>query len=420
MKSPKTAFLIALVFLFSLIGQFVPLLLTIGMSVAFMGFPLPYAIERQADNVGMGDGPYSTTSFSAIPAVIDVAFVVFVIGFIWLWHRERSFSRRATFMKELVGVAALGILGMAAVYYLWQDQLWNELEFGDDPCYARIESKASTYFIRDKFVCVLRDGNGSPVGVSYYGTLDGADAATFTDFGDGCGKDAEHVYCGAEVQSFLNAEKFHEIGKGYAADDRFVTYYGRLVPDADLVSFNVLPGNYFAKDARRVYRNGTAFEGADSASFTIISDDYELSKDKGRVYYADHVIASADPATFIHIGKRFARDKQHVYCSGEPLIELDVRSYEQVGTSDYLRDVDSLYYCGELVTGVEPSSFMVKPAVKEDRTGHVTSVWTDSCGTDGKVVVCDGKVRANENPVEFFYLTEEKKKAINEFQILWK
>jgi hypothetical protein len=264
----------------------------------------------------------------------------------------------------------------------------------NDPCYEVVEGKAPSYVIRQDRVCVL-DGS------STLKTLEGADAASFEEIGSGYARDKYRTYYNGRPTDRLNGGTLRSLGDGYVADDKYVSYYGNVLEGSDPSTFVNLPGHYYAKDSRRAYYNGREISGADAKTFNVFNESKEYAKDAFRVYNAYKVMEDADPATFRFLDERFSRDSQRMYCNGELLKDIHVETAKRVGTSDYVRDGDIMYYCGTRVSAeVNASAFRVMPAQKE--SGGALAVWKDDCGTDGKTVVCNGKIQHEEDPKTFF------------------
>ena len=313
-----------------------------------------------------------------------ILFPVYVLDFFAKERRYRMFS--------IVFVITFPILVFVSSSF-GRDIILSQ----KDPCYEVVEGKSPTYLVKNDRVCVQY--YESALGASFFKTLEGADVNTFREIGYQYAKDKDHVYRGVEIDNSFDPKSFHDIGAGYIADDQQVAYFTEKIPSADSTSFVVLGnGNYYAKDAYQVYYHGDVLQGADARTFQVLGRE-EYAKDAEQVYYADRVIEGADSSSFVRVDLRISHDSHHVFCNGEMMKNLDFQSYERIGTTDYFRDTDSLYYCEEEVEGVNVRKFRALPASHSYSDGSL-SVW-DGCGTDGKVVVCDGKNRSDD-PREFF------------------
>lgn len=286
-----------------------------------------------------------------------------------------------------------------------------------DPCYEVVEGKTGTYILKEGMVCVLR--STSAHGTSVFQTLDGADAASFEVVGYGYGKDANHVFSGSEIMSSLDPKSFHAIGSDYYADDTYVLSQRSVILDADPDSFVDLPGSYYAKDKYRVYYHETPLDGADAESFQAQESD-EYAWDKNHVYYAGRRIEGANPRTF-HFLKAssfydYSYDDDQVFAYDMWLKNLDIKTFERVGDSDYLKDADSLYYLDREIIGIDAKKFRIAPVYKEaEHENESPFLSKNGCGTDDKVVICHGEVVVGANPETYFQMTEEQKNRMNSF-----
>lgn len=273
-----------------------------------------------------------------------------------------------------------------------------------NPCYEIVEGKAPSYVIRGDNVCIVEGGTG--LSTSYLKPLEGADAKSFEDVGGGYAKDKNHVYKNGIIDGSLDPKTLRSIDHGYVTDDHQVSYgYSNVkIPGVDPKTFTILGnGNYYSKDAQRVYYTSGGWrilDGADVQTFKVLVPNEEYAKDQYHVYYAGRVLEDIDASSFNFIGERFSRDDNHILCNGVLLKELDAHLFQRIGKSDYLRDADTLYYCDMKVEGIDIQNFRVLPASKE--LGGAIGVWEDTCGTDMEVVVCDGRVQEGEDPSTFF------------------
>jgi DKNYY family len=149
----------------------------------------------------------------------------------------------------------------------------------------------------------------------------------------------------------------------------------------------------FGRDAQHVYYNGYVVEGADPASFILISERF--GKDKRHVFQKDFArtswpfghpdtvmvaVKNSDPDSFAVFGERgaWACDANQVYLWGEPKKKLDPVTFEFLGetpTNSWARDAAGLYRSnGSLkVAGIDGSTFVA-----------LDETW----GTDGSSVFC--------------------------------
>jgi hypothetical protein len=94
---------------------------------------------------------------------------------------------------------------------------------------------------------------------------------------------------------------------------------GKLLPEADVASLEILPQNYL-RDRQHVFYQGNIIADADPVTFEIVHDAY--SKDSSHVFYQTRVLQDADPAKFrMNFAEGTGSDGTRTYRDGE-LIKL--------------------------------------------------------------------------------------------------
>ena len=84
--------------------------------------------------------------------------------------------------------------------------------------------------------------------------------------------------------------------------------------DADMASNRYHLIFSYLQDKNRVYYYCQAIDGADPASFVVLSEGY--AKDKNNAYYGYRAIIGADPASFVVLSEGYAKDKNNCYKNG--------------------------------------------------------------------------------------------------------
>ncbi|PIQ31106.1 MAG: hypothetical protein COW61_04415, partial [Candidatus Yonathbacteria bacterium CG17_big_fil_post_rev_8_21_14_2_50_46_19] len=102
----------------------------------------------------------------------------------------------------------------------------------------------------------------------------------------------------------MASNRYHLIFS-YLQDKNRVYYYCQAIDGADPASFVVLSEGY-ATDKNNVYYSGQAIDGADPASFVVLSEGY--ATDKNNVYYLASAITGADLASFVVLSEGYATD----------------------------------------------------------------------------------------------------------------
>jgi hypothetical protein len=343
-------------------------------------------------------------------------------------------KRAKTILKILLGICisifGLTFLFWGGIYCLfncvneWEARYQGHVKF-DDPCFREeIISKGPAYEIKGSRVCMEFKRGARRV---YTKTLEGADAETFHEISLSYFVDKNHVYYRDKIIKEANPKTFKSIGEHgsyfqdgqniyysgkkidadpdsfiimknryghsseYARDRRYVWKFGKKIEGMDASSLTLLSSSYYTKDKNHIYFNDKIFEEADVETFMVLGDtDGSYAKDKQRAYYYGKIIDGADPQSFVALRVWYAFDKNNVYYNEKILEELDARTFEQVGTSRYLRDKNTLYYTDKKVEGVDVEKFYSIAYKKQGKEGGYFLSGMSSCGTDGIVVICNG------------------------------
>jgi hypothetical protein len=139
-------------------------------------------------------------------------------------------------------------------------------------------------------------------------------------------------------------------GVYYTRNDNF---FGNWVPKqtklavADSKTFEVMLDAYWAKDATHVYHEGDVLSGADPRTFKVFDGSY--AGDAGHIYWRGAVIPGAkgyDPSVPFEVlngNSTRARDKHHVYSSGNVIEGADPASFQLIGQGHIARDKNDYY-----------------------------------------------------------------------------
>lgn len=155
------------------------------------------------------------------------------------------------------------------------------------------------------------------------------------------------------------------LGDNYAVDENFVyvvndTRSGWVkMPTADRVTFKVLAGQ-FARDIDQIFQMGKKIEGADVASFSVISGQYGYAQDKNHIYGPHGIITEADVDTFKMLTKNYSMDAGHVFFDGKNIPEANAGSFEVIESGLYAVDDKSVFYAGKILKNTSPEGFTVK------------------------------------------------------------
>ncbi|MEZ0389859.1 MAG: DKNYY domain-containing protein [Verrucomicrobium sp.] len=190
---------------------------------------------------------------------------------------------------------------------------------------------------------------------------------------------------GADAASFRKLDDI-EPRSYYAQDKSNVYYCGKVMPEAQPATF-VRMRNAYARDARQVYYQGYAIS-SDAANFKLL--DELAGKDSRRVYWCGHVISEdapnfryvghsgavayhrdrqqvfangiriegADSATFRILSQTYSRDSKRVYQLTKPVFGADSNTF-QVLTRFYTKDASQVFWDGKLIAGANPETFVI-------------------------------------------------------------
>jgi hypothetical protein len=206
-----------------------------------------------------------------------------------------------------------------------------------------------------------------------------ADAKSFVALNDDFGKDKNHAFYLGNIVPKADAATFEYLASAYSRDknngysrDQLISTDGphfNFVPNPNETPVSVsAEGIPFARDRYRVYKDTYIVEGADPATFTMVpmfNGNY-LTHDRRRVYFHEQPMEGADGATFQKVSDFHFKDKQHawglilgkdIYWS---LIEnVDAATFVSLGKS-YAKDKKRVYIVTDTIAGADPATFNEK------------------------------------------------------------
>lgn len=198
-----------------------------------------------------------------------------------------------------------------------------------------------------------------------------ADPATFEDLGDNYGRDKHHAFLEGSIIEGADGATFKYLGHCYSVDANHVFCYDTIMSTADPKSFKVHSA-LLTEDKKDYYWCGNAIQVVDKKTFIVLGDidnwetlwgkdkknGYYLGSgtvsladvasfhpikvtrgmmsgayaaDKKRVYFKNHVVEGADPATFREVSFYVGQDKNRVYSEWHPTEIKDFASLKEVG-----------------------------------------------------------------------------------------
>jgi len=182
-------------------------------------------------------------------------------------------------------------------------------------------------------------------------------------------------YSGSVIPAGADQATFEQLNRTWARDAKRVYCQGTPMRNTDRATFVVL-SEISAKDKNHVFEYSSIVVGADAASYEVLQpiakvDDEtlirEYARDCERVYFKVHtigkirVVKSADRRTFASLGRGFGMDARTVFWEGYKLPKCTPVAWRYLGHS-YSRGDTRVYYGNWVVEGADPATFHVMPA----------------------------------------------------------
>jgi hypothetical protein len=211
----------------------------------------------------------------------------------------------------------------------------------------------------------------------------------------------------------------------FAKNDSAAYYKEYSIRDADIKTFVALDKHY-AKDNSNAYycdeeREGQNYyltkhsviikiENVHCASFNILGDGYSgFAKDKKRGYYKGVAFDVKDAATLALINGQFVKDKYQVYFKQVPVKNADVNGFRLLNNS-YAKDTNRIYYYGyhdeanngihEIPCNKEAFTLLEYPYSKDNESAFF--VYTKIAGSDAaSFIVVGNNFSKDKNHVYF-------------------
>lgn len=120
--------------------------------------------------------------------------------------------------------------------------------------------------------------------------------------------DGEHIYWFGQLIPNADVETFNTINKDYSFDQNFAYYRTKIISGANPTSYEIID-KYYTKDNEAVFFMEKLVEGADPNSFTVL--DYTWGKDKDCIYYQNNRRDDIDYKSFSV--DNYSRDKYYIY-----------------------------------------------------------------------------------------------------------
>lgn len=162
--------------------------------------------------------------------------------------------------------------------------------------------------------------------------LEGADAPTFKMIASqsfGYAKDKKRGYINGRAFDVKDVASLELIDNIFLKDKYQVYCYRVPVQGSDPASFQNI-GEYYYKDKNRIYtfKNGNemVIVPCSPVSFAII--EYPYSKDATNVFHVEHKISGADVATFKKLENEYSKDNFSAYFEDKKIDGADAATFE--------------------------------------------------------------------------------------------
>lgn len=193
----------------------------------------------------------------------------------------------------------------------------------------------------------------------YYngGPISDADPSTFEILESNFSRDARHVYRSGDVFSD-DPLNFEILGENIYRDSRHIYWSAEIISDdpSQLVVIGSSSQYTYLKDSRTVFVYGNPIQGADPATFEIITDSF--SRDATHIFYFDEIIPEADSATFVVIESPYARDSNAVFWMKNIITGADPATFQVLNANfECSADSEHAYYQNSIIQNADPSTF---------------------------------------------------------------
>lgn len=220
----------------------------------------------------------------------------------------------------------------------------------------------------------------------YGSVINGADPFTFVSLGNYYAKDANRVYYGSDMMEGADAKTFAVIPWEYARDAERGYFKG--IPICGGRNFRALgPAYGYATDGETVYYCGAPVEGCNPAAFYSVGDGREndgvyFGSDGKNVYFEGKRIDYIDAASFEHIEKRFFKDRSNVYW-GPEIIDGCVPKGIKVFSDCYIADPYNVFFVKNGCVTVLPETDPAEIKVRGLFAADKKSVYYKGCVIEG-------------------------------------
>lgn len=141
---------------------------------------------------------------------------------------------------------------------------------------------------------------------------------TYTTIDEGTGINTFKV-AGAD------ASTFKDIGDGYAIDNMHVYYLGSAINGADPATISVIKKWGWSRDSTHIFAGHQPIQACDHKTFKFFTDDWQ--GDSKCVYRLGRVLQSADTNSFKAINFWYGKDNEHVFFDSTLIEGADAKTF---------------------------------------------------------------------------------------------
>ncbi len=161
-----------------------------------------------------------------------------------------------------------------------------------------------------------------------------ADAKSFEVIGSSFARDAKHVWLKGELLPGVDPMTAELVNPGFVwKDATSVWYQGRKISGADAKTFQHLDQAFY-RDANRIYWSMTPLDDTDLDTFRTFGNDSPYAADRRNVWKGDTKVTGYDAATFQAIHQSVIKDKNGVYVGDHLIANADPKTFLKVADLD--------------------------------------------------------------------------------------
>ncbi len=212
--------------------------------------------------------------------------------------------------------------------------------------------------------------------------IEGADATSFKslDTVNAYAKDKQHVYFAGKVIKNADPVSFEFLEKPYYTRDKDNVYLSGSYFCSDAKNFTFL-GKYYCRNSQEVFRPiGTGdLVSEDAAHFKILKEEagYDYAIDSKFAYINGIKIKEANPSTFSVLGGGFTKDNAHVFFETDA-IPVSNNRFFKVLVGSYSTDGKYVFYKTSWLKDLGLENLKVlnleKACICDDKNAYVGNV----------------------------------------------